>query len=152
MASLEERIAVLEAREAFKELRARYAWHVVRAEFDAMSLLFAPDGFFEAPIGGGGRRKVVGPDEIHAMLIDTVKPQGVFPMIHNDIIIVEGDEAWGTCTMESARSPGAEVGFSGYYHDRIRRLDGRWLFTERRWFHYLPMFHDSGLGPDSAPK
>jgi len=52
MPSLEERIAVLETREACKALGARYAWRAARADHGAICDLFTPDGVFEAPPGG----------------------------------------------------------------------------------------------------
>jgi hypothetical protein len=72
-------------------------------------------------------------------------------MIHNQTITVAGDEAWGSCTMESRAAPNYDDGFVGYYHDRLRRVEGSWLFTERRWFLYSPVFEDSGLSIDGEP-
>jgi len=138
------------AREAVRELRARYGWHAARGDYEAIVGLFAPDGMFEVKYDGA-RRQLRGREAIRAFLQATMAPGMVFPMIHNDIVTVEGDEAYGTCAMES-RSPDGKGGFSGYYHDRARRHEGRWLFSERRWFFYVPEFERSGLGLDGLPE
>ncbi|MGI4792601.1 MAG: nuclear transport factor 2 family protein [Janthinobacterium lividum] len=150
LARLEARLAVLEANEAVRELRARYAWHAARGDYDGIAALFAPDGAFEFT-GLGERRTFVGRDAIRAMLSQTMTPQMVFPFIHNDIIKVDGDRAVSTCTMDTNISPGRDHGLIGYYHDDLRRIDGVWLFERRRWFLYHPTFEESGLDADSNP-
>ena len=37
-----------------------------------------------------------------------------------------------SATSVSVRGPGALKGSSGAYRDRLRKVDGAWLFTERR--------------------
>ncbi|WP_157215408.1 nuclear transport factor 2 family protein [Flavisphingomonas formosensis] len=138
------------AREAVRELRARYGWHAARGDYEGIVGLFAPDGLFELTFDGA-RRALRGREEIRTFLQATMVPGMVFPMIHNDIVTVDGDEAHGSCAMES-RSPDGKGGFSGYYHDKARRYDGRWLFSERRWFFYVPVFERSGLGLDGKPE
>jgi hypothetical protein len=105
---------------------------------------------FEVTIGGE-RRRLVGRALIDGFLTPTMKPVYVIPMIHNHIIRIEGDVAYGTCAMESRVAPNSEVGFAGYYHDRCRRTADGWLFTERSWFAYHPVFEDSGLDYYGAP-
>jgi len=148
--TLEERIAELEAREAIKELRARYGWCAAHGDFVGVANLFTPDGVFELTIDGQ-RRRLVGRDTINAFLTPTMKPVYVIPMIHNHIIRVDGDVAYGTCAMESRVAPNMDRGFAGYYHDRARRTADGWLFTDRRWFAYHPAFEDSGLDYYGAP-
>jgi hypothetical protein len=148
--TLEERIAELEAREAIKELRARYGWCAAHGDFVGVASLFTADGVFEVTIGGE-RRRLVGRALIDGFLTPTMKPVYVIPMIHNHIIRIEGDVAYGTCAMESRVAPNSEVGFAGYYHDRCRRTAQGWLFTERSWFAYHPAFEDSGLDCYGAP-
>jgi len=138
------------AREAVRELRARYGWHAARGDYEGIVGLFAPDGLFELSYDGA-RRQLHGREAIRDFLAATMVPGIVFPMIHNDIVSVDGNEAYGTCAMES-RSPDGKGGFSGYYHDKARREGDRWLFSERRWFFYVPMFERSGLGLDGAPE
>jgi len=149
--SLEERVSVLEAREAVRELRARYGWHAARGEYRQISELFTADGVFEFS-GLGERQAFRGRQSIRDMLGTTMTPQMVFPFIHNDIIIVNGSEASGTCTMDTNIAPGRDRGLLGYYHDKARSEGGIWLFSERRWFLYHPAYEDSGLGFDGRPR
>lgn len=144
-------MADLEAREAVRELRARYGWHAARGEFDAVADLFTEDGVFEFS-GLGERRSFDGRAAIRDMLGRTMTPRMVFPFIHNDIIAVDGDEAVGTCSMDTNIAPGYAAGLIGYYHDRARRVAGVWRFSLRRWFLYHPTYEESGLGPDSLPR
>lgn len=144
-------MATLEAREAIRELRARYGWHAARGEYGMVAGLFTEDGVFEFT-GLGSRQAFSGRDAILAMLARTMTPRMVFPFIHNDIIAVDGDEATGTCTMDTNIAPGHAAGLIGYYHDRARRVDGLWRFSRRCWFLYHPTYEESGLGPDGAPR
>jgi len=152
---LTDRIALLEARAAVSEARALYAWHATRGEVEQMVALYEPDGIFEARTANG-RERWAGHDAIRAYLRETVTPQVVIPLIHNEIVTVDGDKAVGSCAM-AARTAGpvAEMfpdGFAGRYQDRLhRQSDGRWLFAERRWFLYYPAFEESGLGPYGEP-
>lgn len=148
--TLEERVAEIEDREAIKELRARYAWHVARGEYIGVAGCFAPEGVFEFSTRTG-RYRLVGREAISDALAPLVTPVAVMPVLHNHTIAIAGDEAWGTCAMESRAAPNYEGGFVGYYHDRMRRFEGVWLFTERRWFLYSPVFEHSGLTIDGEP-
>jgi hypothetical protein len=148
--TLEQRLEILEAREAIKELRARYGWCAARGNYDGVAELFWPDGVFEL-LFGAERLRLEGREAIRTLLAKVMKPSTIFPLIHNDTITVDGDEANGTCAMETRSSPNSESGFIGYYHDRARRHEGTWLFAERRWFQYTPKFEDSGLDIDGRP-
>jgi len=147
--SIEKRLAVLEAREQIKELRYTYAWYASRGQREKIAGLFMPDGIFNLR-SGDQRICLRGREEILAYLEKSMWPHMIFPILHNHVIDVDGDEAVGTCVMEArTREKIAEFfpdGFLGYYHDRaVRQSDGRWLFAERRWFTYWPDFEDSGL-------
>jgi hypothetical protein len=74
------------------------------------------------------------------------------PLIHNHTIEVKGDEAFGTSVMEAHGPKMTPDRWSGYYHDRLRRVDGKWLFVERRWFRSWPSFERSGLDIDGTPE
>lgn len=148
ISDLATRIAWLEGRERVKELRAAYGWYAARGDRDGVAGLFHPDGAFEL-LYDGQRRRFEGRKAIRAFLETNMFPGMVFPLIHNDTIEIKGNVATGTCAMES-RTKGTIAEktspFLGYYHDSAeRRGDGRWLFTERRWFFYDPVFENSGL-------
>jgi hypothetical protein len=140
------------ARERIKELRALYGWHAARGDYESVVQLFAPDGIFEALIFEKERKVFRGHEQIRDFLKSSMFPGVVFPMIHNDITRVSGDEAWGTCAMEARTSLQQLPAFSGYYHDRARRFAGGWMFTERRFFRYLPQFERSGLDFEGRPE
>jgi hypothetical protein len=148
----EEMLHELLARERIKELRALYGWHAARGDSESIVQLFAPDGVFEALIFERERKTYRGHEEIRGFLKQSVFPGVVFPMIHNDIIRVNGDEAVGSCAMESRTAQPNLPLFAGYYHDRARLIGGRWLFTERRFFRYAPQFERSGLDFEGNPE
>ena len=155
MTTSDETLALLQelmARERIKELRASYGWHAARGDYESVVQLFAPDGIFEALIFEKERKVFRGHEEIRAFLKSSMFPGVVFPMIHNDITRVSGEEAWGTCAMEARTSLQQLPAFSGYYHDRACKFGGRWLFTERRFFRYLPHFERSGLDCEGRPE
>jgi hypothetical protein len=129
MQDLESRVQLLEAREAIKELRIRYAWHAARADIRALVDTFTDDGVFEMLIDGA-RRRLVGHGMIHKHMSGSLYPGKMLPLIHNDLIEVDGEVASGTCLMTSRATPqhpGSEI----YYRDSFRRLNTLWLFTER---------------------
>jgi hypothetical protein len=147
MTSLEERVAVLEARAQISELRARYAWLAARGRFDLVAdELFTDDLVFEVSRGPGERMRVEGRQTFK----DTIGAQTgsraieVVPVIANETIQVAGDDAWGTCLMHSPVAPGPVGLLCGYYHDRLRRVDGCWRFSERLYYFYVPFFDDAG--------
>lgn len=138
--SIEQRLDILESREYIKELRAKYAWHAARGEVHGIVSLFTEDGVFEV-LAGKERVRSQGREAIAGFLIaNGMKPAHVVPLIHNDIIVIEGDQAHGTCAMENPGTTDAPRGFTGYYLEKMRRENGRWLFTERRYFFYTPVF------------
>jgi hypothetical protein len=141
----------LAAREEIKALRARYGWHAARGDYERIVALFTPTGVFELQMDGK-RRAFRGQDEIRTFLRGSMVPGMVFPMIHNEIVVVTGDEAVGSCAMQSISPIAGNPGFSGYYHDRAVKTDGRWLFSERRYFFYAPQFERSGLGLTGEPE
>jgi ketosteroid isomerase-like protein len=130
-------------------LRASYAWEAARGNHEGIVAHFERDGVFELLVDDR-RKQLRGHDAIRAHLRATMRPQLVFPMIHNDIIRVEGGQAAGTCVMQTPIAAGESgrqlTSLLGYYHDLARRQpDGRWLFAERRWFLYSPVFEESGF-------
>ena len=128
IAELEERIRVLEAREAIKEARANYARYATRGEFSKIADLFTVDGVFTPP----GHAGLQGREAIRAFL-SGMKPWQVAPLIHNEVIEIHGDEATGSCAMDMRFAPNYPDGFLGYYTDRLRKENGAWLFTARTY-------------------
>jgi hypothetical protein len=147
--SLETRIRTLELREELKALRAKYCWYAARGDNRSLCALYAPDGVFES-LRGDHRKRYSSRAEIYAFLNETLKmTRGfVLPLVHNHVIEVDGEEAFGTCVMESRLPiPNYPNGICGYYEDRARLVEGTLLFSSRRFFLYTPVFEDSGEGP-----
>jgi hypothetical protein len=61
-------------------------------------------------------------------------PNAFLPVIHNHVIELDGDQATGTCVVESPVRAGKPTGFVSRYEDTYRRVNGRWLFAERKVF------------------
>jgi hypothetical protein len=136
----EVRLHNLEAEREIKELRAKYCWYATRSDSVAVSELFTEDCRFETPAAtpDGPRRWIEGGRPAMKTMMDGTAGK-VVPLVTNHYIVVDGDAAKGTCAMESAASP--VPGMSSilcYYLDKFRRVDGRWLFSERRLFFYRP--------------
>jgi SnoaL-like domain len=124
---MEERLRLLEDREAIRELTARYAWFVARAEIDEIADLYTEDGRF----GIHGR------EEMKVFLRREIIAGDRIPLVQNHIIEVNGDSARGTCSMFSPWSPQGPL--CGFYQDRFRRDEGSWRFRERKWsYHEQP--------------
>jgi hypothetical protein len=56
----------------------------------------------------------------------------LWPFVHNHVIDLDGDSATGTVYLDlRSRMDGRDLMAAGYYADRYRRVDGRWLFAHR---------------------
>ena len=134
--TLEERIRLLEDREAIKELTSRYFWHAVRGETAAMASLFTADGVFDATPAGGPwvAQGFVNLVKYFDLVMKPV-PTAI-PTVHNHIMTIEGDEASGTCVLDTPIGGKFGGGFVGYYKDRYRRENGHWRFVERLFDNY----------------
>jgi ketosteroid isomerase-like protein len=141
MPTIEERLHRLEAITEIKELTARYCLHVSRNEGEAIVDLFTSDGVLDGSTAGLGR--IEGRDALLAFYSPAVTDaEESLPFIHNHIIEVNGDNATGTCALEGRFSrSGTSITMAGHYEDTYRRVDGRWLFVERKLFfnHMVPL-------------
>ena len=128
--SVEARLQAIEDREAIRELLASYALHAMNRDWPALITLFVADGILDIRSPAGGGIHWQGHDEILANL--TAKNLPVIPLIHNEIIRIDGDEATCTHVMLTPVGPDAESrGFVGVYSDKMVRSGGQWRFTER---------------------
>jgi ketosteroid isomerase-like protein len=136
------RLDAVESRAAISELPAKYVWASARADVPAMMQLFTEDCDFEMG-PPDGRVKIKGKANVHALLSKSVvNPGGIIAMIHNQTVEQTGDTAVGTCVMHNPIAPGAP--FCGYYKDEFRRVNGKWLFSARRFWTYSPVLDLSG--------
>ena len=146
-ASLAERVATLEAREAIRELILAYGHALDRRDF----VTFA--GLFEEERGtwNGGFGSATGRDAIFSMMDDMLghAETPVEPTSHhvftNISISVDGAEArattrWIFVTPSESGEP--RWVYLGHYDDRFVRQEGRWYFLERTAFTDIPVQDD----------
>lgn len=124
------------AREAVRDLVARYTWAGDRGRSAELAGLFAPDGFLDVGDHGG---RWTGPDEIQAQLAavaDRVASAGSSPgpvRHHVSSLVVEVTRP-DAATASSYFLVFTAVGIDhwGRYRDRFTRAsDGTWRFAER---------------------
>jgi SnoaL-like domain len=147
------------------EVLARYARALEERDGRAVAALFAPDGEFTL-FGRYGSDDyvyagvhVVGRDNIRAMIeIDSIPPgRGMHYLTSDHIVEISGDEASmnaqfvaveSNADLRSESSWGTAAGIVhgtlaltmiGRYDSRLRRTDGRWVFTTHRVKHSLPI-------------
>ncbi len=133
-------------RDEIRELAARYA-HRVAHNIPAADL-YSDDGAFIMRTPGEPVMEIRGRAELDRMLglaaTGTVRR---YPMIHNHLVTVHGDEAEGLCSMEVSQiQDGRMMKGSGYYEDRYRRIDGVWKFVVRdiSLFFMVPIHEEAG--------
>lgn len=151
--TLEARIQELADREEIRDLAATYAHRVAHGLSNAD--LFTDDGAYihRRAVGDPGRT-VQGRAALDAHFIDRPGSTGsAMPMIHNHLIVVDGDTATAICSIELRVSDsGTSVIASGFYRDRLRREGGRWKFVVRdvAFFHWVPI-QQGWARPATAP-
>lgn len=144
LAALEARVADLADREAIRELTAAYCRSIVRADGPGVVELFTEDGSLVTHFPEGSGQEDIA-TRGHAALREAyanLEPGDTMPFIQNHIVEVDGDEARGTCSVEiRMRQAGAAITGAGHYHDRYRRVQGRWRFASRELFvyHWVPL-------------
>src|SRR5579862_4210057 len=150
--SIEQRVQELADREEIKELTAKYCWHVARGEGEAVARLFTSDGVLDGP----DFKPVRGMDDLLKFYGAGVRvPANAVPFIHNHIIELNGDQAQGTCTIDARfKRNGESVIAAGWYNDKYRRVDGKWLFAERKitFHHSVPLKKGWAEAKEEAPK
>jgi hypothetical protein len=149
---LEAVIRELADREEIRDLIATYAHRMARGP--DVADLFTDDGaYVNRGNGSRPRREVRGRAALDEYYGDRSGWRDLpLPMIHNQLIAVDGDEATGICSVEIRLvENGDSVVVSGYYKDRFRREDGHWKFTEREvsYFHWVPL-HQGWANPDGG--
>jgi hypothetical protein len=143
---LERRLNQLESYNEIAELRSKYCWYATRGDVPPIVELFTQDLEFVGPADAQGRRRTVrGRGELLPYFQAGIGMPGlVVPLIVNHVIEIDGDEARGTCAMQSPVSPGPDGNPGGpasvfYYQDRFKRVDGRWFFSYRKLSLYYPV-------------
>jgi hypothetical protein len=134
--TIEERLDAIEARTALSELRSSYCWYTTRGLKAEVLELFTEDGVFENHRTTGGTPAVASGHAELAAYFERMAPGRRLPVVMNEVLRIDGDEAEGTCVMMSM----GQEGFCGHYVDTFRRAGGRWRFSRRSFFPYWPDF------------
>jgi SnoaL-like domain len=127
METLEQRVQALEDREAIKEAVAMYSLHILNGETSKIPDLFADEGVFRIVSAG---LHIAGRDALIAFY-NRMTPGSTYPVAQTTAIVLDGDTATHVGVMDSPCHTGERQGYLGIYEDRLRRVEGRWLFTDR---------------------
>lgn len=135
--SVEERLAVVEAKDEIRELTARYCHAVVDGDVETIVNLFCSDGTFRMR-----KFSATGDEELRKMYEGGVGGKTHKPFIQNHVIEMDGPgEASGRCSVEiRIFQDGEALTAAGHYLDKYRLENGRWLFAERFYnsYHLAP--------------
>jgi len=124
---LEQRLQALEDREAIKEVVALYSLHILNNETSKIPDLFADDGVFRIE---SANLRVAGREALVAFF-GRMAPGVTYPVVQSTAVVLDGDTARHIGVMDNPAHTGERTGYQGIYHDTLRRVGGRWLFTER---------------------
>lgn len=120
--------------EEIQNLVARYADAVTRRDFDALEAIFAPDAVWEAT---GAKRFVYEGSELVPGIRSIVEQSEFLAQIHSPAIVeIAGERATTRVTaleVVEMQAYGLRFEQFGIYEDNLRKVDGRWLFVERRF-------------------
>lgn len=112
---------------AIEQLVARYNHAIDAGDGDGYAATFLEDGCFQI----AGREPVRGRAALAEMVRRTTGRVRHF--VSNLLIEGEGDAATMRAYLDAIPRGGGAVGTTGVYEDTLRRVDGRWLFVERRF-------------------
>jgi hypothetical protein len=132
MATIESGQRSWRAREAIKELKARYFYHIDEQDWEAFNELFTEDVYLNYGEELGEYEGQEGLEEFAAQIggqMDTSSH-----MAANPIIDVDGDTATGRWYVDAreAFSNGQTGITQAEYRDEYRRVDGEWKFAKKR--------------------
>lgn len=158
-ASLEERLARVEAHEAIRQVIARYAIGADRKnDPDILGPLFSDLAVWEAEgiARFEGRRAIA--DGLAGLARDFVT-WSIHYMVSPLIRVAEDAGAahcrwylWELCTLRQADGEPADSWYGGWYDSRLSRIEDRWLFD---WVKLSPRIasarHAPWAGKDHSP-
>lgn len=137
--SIEERLQVLEDKDAIRALLLDYGRHLDAREWDKFANLFAKNtGTWD-----GGMGVASGQDAIVKMMTETIGTQNVgangegmlnLHLFANEYVSVDGDTAtaltkWAFVITDDDKGP--DMAFIGHYDDTLVKEDGAWKFQRR---------------------
>lgn len=135
-ASLEYRVARIEARDAVADLVHAYARAVRREAYEDILDLFVDGGTFEVRSGQPDRaefkvrQRFESPQALVAFLMEGKGRPHPVPLIHNLMVEVRGEVASANAMMVASIT-GTDKVVTGEYHDSFVRENGEWRFAAR---------------------
>jgi uncharacterized protein (TIGR02246 family) len=135
METTDELVREVAAREAIRDLSARYCDCIWRHDLDGLVSLFTEDGTFvveglEVEAISRGRAQL---RKVYEKAIAEMNPR---LFIHSHVVeLLGGNRATGRCYAEvySAKLGMQRVGL-GYYEDEYAKVGEKWKFASRRYF------------------
>jgi hypothetical protein len=139
MLTVEQRLEHLEDEAAIRDLVARFADAVTRADHDTFRSLWKPDAVFT--IGEPFAVTCMGIDEIGALLHKLRDGKDFFVQcVHSGLIQLDGNTASARWLVrEVGLGPGKSGAGKSYYNnfgfflDELEKVDGKWLFKTRTY-------------------
>ncbi len=133
---------------AIQRLLGHYADVVNRRAFEELDELFLPDCEITVDTRRGAPHVATGPAGFAAFVGPAMERFDFFEFVilSTRTWIEDVDEASGRlymCELRQDRETGRRSQAFGVYHDRFRRVDGRWRFAARR-------YHTLGRTPADA--
>ncbi len=124
-----------EDREQIREIYSHYAFTIDHGPYEEWVKCFTQDGVFESPrfgrhAGHEGLRRFT------SIYKESMGGAQVRHMMTNVTFRVEGDRATGGCylTYYHCKNGKATLEALGRYEDRLRKVNGEWLFESRKVF------------------
>jgi 3-phenylpropionate/cinnamic acid dioxygenase small subunit len=125
--------SILEEKEELRDLVTRYCLYIDSGRYDDWVATFTEDGVFDSPILGRwqGKMSLKQFTEKYRTWTGNNQPRHC---VMNVLVNVEGDHATGECylLMTHASEGKTELVVSGRYEDRMEKVNGKWLFKERK--------------------
>jgi 3-phenylpropionate/cinnamic acid dioxygenase small subunit len=130
-------LEVLEAKEEIRDLVARYSKHLDSPSYAEWVNLWTEDGTYDNPMLGRhpGKielRKLI---EDYWRLLGDTKPRHYLVNIHFVSIDIEGGHVKSECdwlVTHATEKGKIELYLSGRFIDTIDKVNGKWLFRERK--------------------
>ena len=125
--------SLLEDKEELRDLVTRYCLYIDSGRYEDWVGTFTDDGVFDSPILGRweGKEKLRQFTEKYRSWTGAHQPRHC---VMNVLLQVEGTHATGECylLMTHAGTKDVELVVSGRYEDTMEKVNGKWLFKERK--------------------
>ena len=125
--------SILEEKEELRDLVTRYCLYIDSGRYDDWVATFTEDGVFDSPILGRwqGKAALKQFTDKYRTWTGNNQPRHC---VMNVLVNVEGNHATGECylLMTHASEGKTELVVSGRYEDRMEKVNGKWLFKERK--------------------